>query len=224
MWPKLNRGNPTPNLHLIIAPIRKFLFLTRQQKKGNSLAFLRRRTQIKISDLTTPQSPLVKLKEEKKRRKRRGGRRRKRKRKKKLASRKEGLTVQSTKPLTFFFTPRIVRTLTRVNFNGQHDIASYDLCVRGARMLLAFLAFTRAFVKAAPGRGGWLVTQPRIRPRRLFRPEATMATRERERLGTRHSGRESLLPARRSRLLLHSPPPPLYLSVSLSFYVLVCER
>lgn len=47
-------------------------------------------------------------------------------------------------------------------------------------MLLAFLAFTRAFVKAAPGRGGWLVTQPRIRPRRLFRPEATMATRERE--------------------------------------------
>lgn len=92
-------------------------------------------------------------------------------------------------------------------------------------MLLAFLAFTRAFVKAAPGRGGWLVTQPRIRPRRLFRPEATMATRERERLGTRHSGRESLLPARRSRLLLHSlPPPPLYLSVSLSFYVLVCER
>ena len=77
-------------------------------------------------------------------------------------------------------------------------------------MLLAFLAFTRAFVKAAPGRGGWLVTQPRIRPRRLFRPEATMATRERkrerERPGTRHSGRESLLPARRSRLLLHSPP------------------
>lgn len=79
-------------------------------------------------------------------------------------------------------------------------------------MLLAFLAFTRAFVKAAPGRGGWLVTQPRIRPRRLFRPEATMATRERE----RETGNETL----RERKFItgpeKSPASPFSSSSSLS--------
>lgn len=84
-------------------------------------------------------------------------------------------------------------------------------------MLLAFLAFTRAFVKAAPGRGGWLVTQPRIRPRRLFRPEATMATRERK----RERGRERDTPGekvyyRPGEVACFSILPLLSLSLALS--------
>lgn len=86
MWPKLNRGNPTPNLHLIIAPIRKFLFFTRQQKKGNSLAFLRRRTDKDIgSDNTTIAVRQTEGGEKTKKKKRRKKKEKKKKEKARLA-------------------------------------------------------------------------------------------------------------------------------------------
>lgn len=100
MRPKLNRGNPTPNLHLIIDPIRKFLFLARRSnEKENSLrtharteylilAFARRRTDKDIRSLDANTAIAVRQTEKGKKEKRR--RRRKRKKGKEKTRLAEG--------------------------------------------------------------------------------------------------------------------------------------
>lgn len=104
--PKLNRGNPTPNLHLIIDPIRKFLFLARRSNgKENSLraharteylilAFPRRRTDKDIRSLDANTAIAVRQTEKEKKEKRRRKEEKGKREKKKLGSRKEGLTVE----------------------------------------------------------------------------------------------------------------------------------
>lgn len=106
MRPKLNRGNPTPNLHLIIDPIRKFLFLARRSnEKENSLraharteylilAFPRRRTDKDIRSLDANTAIAVRQTEKGKKEKRRRKEEKGKREKKKLGSRKEGLTVE----------------------------------------------------------------------------------------------------------------------------------